>query len=129
MRSLKLGGMNDVIHMRLRMALGCALLIIASDPSDALAQSRHIDARSGGPRLSFLSEPRSEEQRPDEEMSRATPEEDNKGFDGAWTFTSAGCRHTGSLVAQIIDGKIVVRAAAGRSIQMARCIRSVPETA
>jgi hypothetical protein len=56
------------------MAPGCALLIIASDPSDALAQSRHTDARAGGPRLSFLSEPRSEEQRPEEETPRATPE-------------------------------------------------------
>jgi hypothetical protein len=114
MRSLKMGGMNDVIQMRLRMALGCALLIIASDPSDALAQSRHTDAGAGGPRLSFLSEPMSEEQRPDEEMPRATPEEEIKGFDGAWTFTSAGCRHTGSLVALIIDGKIVVRGGSGQ---------------
>jgi hypothetical protein len=114
MRSLKMGGMNDVIQMRLRVALGCALWIIASNPSDALAQSRHTDARASGPRLSFLSEPRSEEQRPDEEMPRATPEEDNKGYDGAWTFTSAGCRHTGSLVALIIDGKIVVRGGSGQ---------------
>jgi hypothetical protein len=106
--------MNDVIQMELRMALGCALFIIASDRSDALAQSRHADARAGGPRLSFLSEPRSEEQRPDEEMPRATPEEDNKSFDGTWTFTSAGCRHTGSLVALIVDGKIVVRGGSGQ---------------
>jgi hypothetical protein len=112
--SLKMSGMNDVIQTGLRMALGCALLIIGSDPSDALAQSRHTDARAGGSRLSFLSEPRSEEQRPDEEMPRATLEEDNKGFDGAWTFTSAGCRHTGSLVALIIDGKIVVRGGSGQ---------------
>jgi hypothetical protein len=114
MRSLKMGGMNDVIQMRLRVALGCALWIIASNPSDALAQSRHTDARASGPRLSFLSEPRSEELQPDEEMPRATPEEDNKGYDGAWTFTSAGCRHTGSLVALIIDGKIVVRGGSGQ---------------
>jgi hypothetical protein len=109
-----MGGMNDVIQTGLRMALGCALLVIASDPSDALAQSRHTDARAGGPRLSFLSEPRSEEPRPDEETPRATPEEDNKSFDGAWTFTSAGCRYTGSLVALIIDGKIVVRGGSGQ---------------
>ena len=114
MRCLKISAMNDVIQMRLRMALGCALLIIASAPSDALAQSRNTDPRAGGPRLSFLSEPRSEEQQPDQDMPRATPEEDNKGFDGAWTFTSAGCRHTGSLVALIIDGKIVVRGGSGQ---------------
>jgi hypothetical protein len=114
MRCLKISVMNDVIQMGLRMALGCALLIIASAPSDALAQSRHTDPRAGGARLSFLSEPRSEEQRPDEDMPRATPEEDNKSFDGAWTFTSAGCRHTGSLVALIIDGKIVVRGGSGQ---------------
>jgi hypothetical protein len=112
--SLKMSGMNDVIRTGLRMALGCALLIIASDPSDALAQSRDTDARTGGPRLSFLSEPRSEEQRPDEEMPRATLEDDNKSFDGAWTFASAGCRHTGSLVAVIVDGKIVARGGSGQ---------------
>jgi hypothetical protein len=110
----KMSAMNDVIQMGLRMALGCALLMIASDPSDALARSRLTDARAGGPRLSFLSEPRSEEQRPDEDMPRATPEEDNRSFDGKWTFTSAGCRHTGSLVALIIDGKIVVRGGSGQ---------------
>jgi len=113
-RSLKISAMDDVIQMGLRMALGCALLIIASDLSDALAQSRRTDAAAGGTRLSFLSEPRSEEQRPDEDMPRFTPEEDIKGFDGAWTFTSAGCRHTGSLVALIIDGKIVVRGGRGQ---------------
>jgi hypothetical protein len=114
MRCLKISAMNDVIQMGLRMALGCVLLIIASAPSDALAQSRNTDPAAGGPRLSFLSEPRSEEQQPDEDMPRATPEEDNKSFDGAWTFTSAGCRHTGSLVALIIDGKIVVRGGSGQ---------------
>jgi hypothetical protein len=120
MRCLKISAMNDVIQTGLRMALGCALLVIASDPCDALAQSRHTDARAGGPELSFLSEPRSEEreereeQQPDEDMPRATPQEDNKSFDGAWTFTSAGCRHTGSLVALIIDGKIVVRGGSGQ---------------
>ena len=113
-RSLKMGAMNDVIQMGLRTALGCALFIFASEPSGALAQSRHSDAAADSPRLSFLSEPRSEAQRPDEEMPRTTPEEDNKNFDGAWTFTSAGCRHTGSLPALIIDGKIVVRGGSGQ---------------
>jgi hypothetical protein len=112
MRSLKMGGMNDVIQMGLRMAMGCALF--ASGLSGTLAQPRHTNVRAEGPRLSFLSEPRSEQQRPDEETPRATPEEENKGFDGAWTFTSAGCRHTGSLVALIIDGKIVVRGGSGQ---------------
>jgi hypothetical protein len=114
MRCLKISAMNDVIQMGMRMALGCALLIIASDLSGALAQSRHTDPAGASSRLSFLSEPRSEEQRPDEDMPRGTPEEDNKSFDGAWTFTSAGCRHTGSLVALIIDGKIVVRGGSGQ---------------
>jgi hypothetical protein len=106
--------MNDVIQMGLRTALWCALFIIASDTSDALAQSRHADAGAGGPRLSFLSEPRREEQRLDDDMPHPAPEDDNKSFDGAWTFTSAGCRHTGSLPALIIDGKIVVRGGSGQ---------------
>jgi hypothetical protein len=114
LRSLKMRAMNDVIQTGLRTALSCALFIIASGPSDAPAQSRHADAGAGGPRLSFLSEPRSEEQRPDEEMPRSTPEDDNRSFDGAWIFTSAGCRHTGSLPALIIEGKIVVRSGSGQ---------------
>jgi len=40
--------------------------------------------------------------------------EKNNSFDGAWTFTSAGCRHTGSLPAMIVGGKIIVRGGSGQ---------------
>ena len=35
-------------------------------------------------------------------------------FDGRWTFTSAGCRYTGSLPATIKHGKVIVRGGAGQ---------------
>ena len=35
-------------------------------------------------------------------------------FDGRWTFTSAGCRYTGSLPATIKHGKVMVRGGAGQ---------------
>jgi hypothetical protein len=34
-------------------------------------------------------------------------------FDGRWTFTSAGCRYTGSLPATIKYGRVIVRGGAG----------------
>jgi hypothetical protein len=62
--------------------------------------------------LSFLSEPRDEANPPAEETLGPPP--DNKGFDGAWTFTSAGCPHTGSLPAMIARGKIIIRGGSGQ---------------
>jgi hypothetical protein len=41
-------------------------------------------------------------------------QEENKTFDGAWTFTSAGCPYTGSLPARIVGGKIIVRGGSGQ---------------
>ena len=41
------------------------------------------------------------------------PQEDNKNFDGVWTFTSAGCPYTGSLPARIVGGKIIIRGGSG----------------
>jgi hypothetical protein len=58
--------------------------------------------------------PADEVQRPAEETPRLTPQEGNTNFDGAWIFTSAGCRHTGSLPAMITGGKIVVRGGSGQ---------------
>jgi hypothetical protein len=109
-----LNAVNDVIHMWLRTALWCALFIIASNPSDTLAQSRRTDAVLGNSRISFLSEPRDEAEQPAEETPRSTPQEDNKNFDGAWTFTSAGCPHTGSLPAMIVGGKIIIKGGSGQ---------------
>jgi hypothetical protein len=106
--------MNDVIGMWLRAALWCALFVISSKPSDTFAQSRHTDAGIGNTRISFLSEPRDEVQRPTDETSRSTPQEDNQNFDGAWTFTSAGCRHTGSPPAMIVRGRIIIRGGSGQ---------------
>jgi hypothetical protein len=86
----------------------------------ALAQKMPVIG--GGVRFSFLSEPQDEKQQPAEETPQ--PQEDNKNFDGVWTFTSAGCPYTGSLPARIVGGKIIIR-----SIRMAHCIRSARETA
>jgi hypothetical protein len=109
----KMNAVNDVIQMWLRTALWCALFIIASNASDTLAQSRRTDAVLGNSRISFLSEPDEAEQ-PVEETPRSTPQEDNKNFDGAWTFTSAGCPHTGSLPAMIVGGKIIIKGGSGQ---------------
>jgi hypothetical protein len=100
--------MDDVVKMWLRTALWCALFIIASNPSDALDQSRQTNARAGG-RLAFLSEPEDDAQRPAQETPSSP-----QNFDGAWTFTSGGCRYTGSISAKIIDGKIIVRGGSGQ---------------
>jgi hypothetical protein len=84
-----------------------------SNPSDALASSRHGEAAIGS-RMAFLSEPRDEAVRPAEEPPAPSPLDDSKNFDGAWTFTSAGCPHTGSLPAMITGGKIIVKGGSGQ---------------
>ena len=105
---------NDVIQLWLRAALWCALSAVASNPSGAMAAPQGTDAGVGRSRMSFLSEPRGEASQPAEEPPRAAPQEENKSFDGAWTFTSAGCRHTGSLPAMIVGGKIIIRGGSGQ---------------
>ncbi len=105
---------NDVIQLWRTAALWCALSALASNPSGAMAEPQGTDTGVGHGRMSFLSEPRDEPSRPAEEPPRAAPQEENNSFDGAWTFTSAGCRHTGSLPATIVGGKIIIRGGSGQ---------------
>jgi hypothetical protein len=99
-----------VMQMWLRAAWWCGLFGIVS--GGTLASP--IDAAIGERRMAFLSEPRDETIRPADETPPATPQEDNRNFDGAWTFTSAGCPHTGSLPAVITGGKIIVKGGSGQ---------------
>jgi hypothetical protein len=94
-------------------ALWCALFFVAWHSSGALARAGRTDAGPGDRRIAFLSRDDGA-QRPAEETPPATPQEDNRSFDGIWTFTSAGCRYTGSLPARIIAGRIVVRVGSGQ---------------
>jgi hypothetical protein len=103
---------NAMIQMWLRTALSCALLIIASSLSNSQAQSRGTDAGTSNIKMSFLSAPRDEAKPPAEEIPRAIP--DNRNFDGAWIFTSAGCPYTGSLPAMIAGGRILIRGGSGQ---------------
>lgn len=106
---------NDIIQPWLRVALWCALSALASNPSSAMGEPKGSDAgidRSS--RIAFLSEPRDGTSRPAEEPPPAAPQEENNSFDGAWTFTSAGCRGTGSLPARIVSGKIIIRGGSGQ---------------
>jgi hypothetical protein len=105
---------NGIVQVWLKTALSCGLLVIASNPSDALAQSRDADAGIANIRMAFLSAPRDEAPRPLEEIPRATPQADNRNFDGAWIFTSAGCPYTGSLPAMIAGGRILIRGGSGQ---------------
>jgi hypothetical protein len=98
----------------LRAAFWCALSIISSNLSDATARSPRTDIGAAGTELSFLSGRDGETQPPAGETSPSTPQADSKNFDGAWTFTSAGCPYTGSLPARIVDGKIIIRGGSGQ---------------
>jgi hypothetical protein len=104
----------DVLQMWLRAALWCGLFSISCSPSDALTPSRRADAGDGDGRIAFLSEPREETKRPAEQTPNPAPQEGRRAFDGAWTFTSAGCPQTGSLPAMIVGGKIIVRGGSGQ---------------
>lgn len=108
--------MNAVIYdirMSLKTALCCAVLLIASQPSDTWARSCGAAAGVDCSKIAFLSEPREEATQPEETTPRSAPE-NSTSFDGAWTFTSAGCRHTGSLPAMITGGKIIVKGGSGQ---------------
>jgi hypothetical protein len=104
---------NDLILMQRLPGLWCVLFFVACHPSDALARRGPTDAASADGRMAFLSGDH-DAQPPVEETPPAVPPEDNRNFDGVWTFTSAGCRYTGSLPARIIGGKIVVRGGSGQ---------------
>jgi hypothetical protein len=104
---------NDVIPMWRMPALWCALFFVACHPSGALARPGPTNVGSVDSRIAFLSKDDGA-QRPVEETPPAASQEDNRNFDGRWTFTSAGCRYTGSLPAKIIGGKIVVRGGSGQ---------------
>jgi hypothetical protein len=110
----KMNSENGMIQMWLRTALSCGLLVMASNPSETLAQSRDTDAVGGNVRMAFLSAPRDEVVGPPEEIPRAMPQENNRNFDGAWIFTSAGCPYTGSLPAMIAGGRILIRGGSGQ---------------
>jgi hypothetical protein len=97
---------------RSTIAIVGALTIVASGPRPAFAQSGSTGG-SIGDTGRFLSGPRIETERPAEEA--LPPSEQAIGnFDGVWKFTSAGCRHTGTLPAIITGGKIVVQGGSGQ---------------
>ena len=107
--------MNGVIRSWLiRAAFWSALFASAANPLHARARSQHTDTQAGGAELAFLSGSKDEAQRPTEEMPPSMPTDDSKNFDGAWTFTSAGCPYTGSLPASIVGGKIIIRRGSGQ---------------
>ncbi len=110
----KMNSENGMIQGWLGTALSCGLLVIASYPSAALARSRDTDAGIANTRMAFLSAPREEAARPLEEIPRVMPQVDNRSFDGAWVFTSAGCPYTGSLPAMIAGGRILIRGGSGQ---------------
>jgi hypothetical protein len=109
-----MNAVENPVQPLLRTAAYCALFILASNLSGAAAQSGRTDADAGNDRISFLSEPRDDAKQPDEPAPRPESQQDNKNFDGAWTFTSAGCPYTGSLPAMIIGGRILVRGGSGQ---------------
>jgi hypothetical protein len=110
----KMNAVDILIQAWPRTASCCALFILTSNLSGAMAQSRHTDAGAGNRTIAFLSEPRDDAKRPDEQTPRFESQQDNKNFDGAWTFTSAGCPYTGSLPAMISGGKILIRGGSGQ---------------
>jgi hypothetical protein len=100
--------------------LACVVLFVALPVADAAAQPGESEA--GRVQLSFLSGPRDETktapagnvQEPAEAMPVPPPQGDVRDYDGIWSFTSAGCRNTGSLLAKIVSGRIIVRGGSGQ---------------
>jgi hypothetical protein len=105
-------GIED-IQIWLKAALCCTLFLMASHPLDARAGSCGTGASADCSQMAYLSERHGGVTQAPEETPYSTPD-DNRSFDGAWTFTSAGCRRTGSLPAMITRGKIIVKGGSGQ---------------
>jgi hypothetical protein len=107
--------MTDAALTRRRAVIPCALLIIAVALCEASARTQ--DREGGRRELSFLSGADDQSRtgnEPAEPLPAPAPQGDNGDFDGVWTFTSGGCRNTGSLVAKIIGGRIIVKGGSGQ---------------
>ena len=65
---------------------------------------------TGSPAMAFLSGDNGSS----EPTSVLPPTAETDAFDGHWTFTSAGCRYTGSIGAVIKHGRVIVRGGSGQ---------------
>ena len=63
----------------------------------------------GAPAMAFLSGDNGSS-----EATSAPSTAETDAFDGRWTFTSAGCRYTGSIGAVIKHGRVIVRGGGGQ---------------
>ena len=100
---------NEVLLTQARVTAACNALA-----SGAWARSNPAEPGAGRIRVAFLSEPRDDQTEPPAEAPAGTPiPQGNTVFDGRWIFTSAGCTRTGSLLATIRRGKIIVRGGSG----------------
>jgi hypothetical protein len=107
--------MFGVIQLGLiRAAFWCAPFTLVASFPHAMARPQHTGTQAGGAELAFLSGSKDEAQQPAEGMPPSMSKDDSKNFDGAWTFTSAGCPYTGSLPASIVSGKIIIRGGSGQ---------------
>jgi hypothetical protein len=77
-----------------------ALLVVAAGPA--------VEASAANLRLAFLSGAK------DDRQTSAPMLPSPTAFDGRWTFTSAGCKNTGSLPATIKQGRIIIRGGSGQ---------------
>jgi hypothetical protein len=77
-----------------------ALLVVAAGSA--------VDASAANLSLAFLSGTS------DDREPGSPPQPSLAVFDGRWTFTSAGCKNTGSIAATIKQGRIIVRGGSGQ---------------
>jgi hypothetical protein len=101
-----------LLAFRSTVAIVGAWTIVASDALPAFAQSGSTGGNIGDAER-YLSSPRNETERPTEEGPPSSQQAIGN-FDGVWKFTSAGCKHTGTLPAIITGGKIVVQGGSGQ---------------
>src|SRR5437899_2504203 len=67
-----------------------------------------VDASAANLSMAFLSGSN------DVHQPGVSPQSNLDAFDGRWTFTSAGCKYTGTLHATIKQGRVIVRGGGGR---------------
>ena len=84
---------------RLPVRLAAVLVIAGGSAADASAANLSLAFLSGS----------------NDDHQPGVPLQSNlNAFDGRWTFTSAGCKYTGTLQATIKQGRVIVRGGGGR---------------
>jgi hypothetical protein len=114
--------MRSIIRPQFKIALLCALLAVVAGPGTARAQSGSTGGSIGNDEKSLSGERSMEPEHPAKRDKPSAEPRHAAGrstaasgsFDGAWIFTSAGCRGAGITPGIISGGRLTIANGGGR---------------